>query len=154
MNDVNVPAGALVLVGDGRKALFLRNTGTPRHVELVTERVLEHDNPPTREQGTDRPGRYLGSDGVSRSAMEQTDWHQLEEDRFTEQIAEALYRRAHARAFEHLVIVAPPKVLGKLRAALHQEVSARVVAEVPKDLTGHPVPDIARHLAQMAELPT
>lgn len=59
MNEVNVPSGALVLVGDGRKALFLRNRGTPRNVDFVTERVLEQSNPPTRAQGTDRPGRYL-----------------------------------------------------------------------------------------------
>ena len=147
MNEVNVPAGALVLVGDGRKALFLRNTGTPRHVDLVTERVLEQSNPPTRAQGTDKPGRYLGPDGASRSAMEETDWHQLAEERFAEEIAEALYRRVHTQGFENLVIVAPPKVLGNLRAAFHKEVSARVIAELPKDLTRHPVREIARHLA-------
>jgi protein required for attachment to host cells len=148
MKDVTVPGGALVLVGDGRKALFLRNKGTPLHIKFVTERVLEQDNPPTREQGTDRPGRKPGSDGTSRSAIEETDWHQLAEDRFAEEIAEALYRKAHVHAFEQLVIVAPPKVLGNLRASLHEEVTARLVAEVPKDLTGHPLPEIARHLTQ------
>jgi protein required for attachment to host cells len=52
---ITIPSGALVLIGDGRKALFLRNKGTPLHAELVTERVLEQRNPPTHEQGTDRP---------------------------------------------------------------------------------------------------
>jgi protein required for attachment to host cells len=143
MARIDIPQGALVLVGDGRKALFLRNRGTPLHVDLATERVLEHDNPETREQGSDRPGRYLGPDGVSRSALEQTDWHQLEEDRFATEISQALYRLAHANRFDHLIVVAPPKTLGTLRSAFHKEVATRVVAEIPKDLTGHSLPEIA-----------
>ena len=144
---ISIPAGALVLVGDGRKALFLRNKGTPLHANLVTERVLEQHNPPTREQGSDRPGRTHSSDGVSRSALEQTDWHQLAEDRFAAEIAEALYRSRHTHRFEHLIVVAPPKVLGNLRAAFHKEVASRIVAEVPKDLTARPVSELAELLS-------
>jgi protein required for attachment to host cells len=144
---MRIPSGALLLVGDGRKALFLRNTGDSEHVELTTEQVLERDNPPTREQGTDRPGRLPGADGVSRSAVGETDWHQLTEDRFAEEIADALYRTAHADRYDKLIVVAPPKVLGHLRQAFHKEVTERIVAEVPKDLTSHPVPDIARLLS-------
>jgi protein required for attachment to host cells len=144
---VHIPHGALVLVGDGRKALFLRNAGSPTKVELLTERVLEHSNPATREQGTDRPGRRLGSDGVSRSALEETDWHQLEEQRFAAEVADVLYSLAHEHKFDELVVVAPPKVLGNLRGAFRKEVATRVVAEVAKDLTSHPIPEVARLLS-------
>jgi protein required for attachment to host cells len=147
MNDVSIPTGALVLVGDGRKALFLRNRGTPAHVELVTERVLEQENPPNRDHGSDRAGRYLGPDGASRSAMEETDWHQLAEDRFAQEIANALYRSAHEQRFSALVVIAPPKVLGTLRQTFHKEVTTRLIAEVPKDLTSHPIPEISRMLS-------
>ncbi len=147
MTHVHIPAGALVLIADGGKARFLRNKGTPMHVELITERELKQENPPTRAQGTDRPGRYPGADGVSRSAVEQTDWHQLGEQRFARKIADMLYRMAHAHAFDNLVVVAPPKVLGNLRAAFHQEVATRVVAEVAKDLTPHAVPELAKLLS-------
>jgi protein required for attachment to host cells len=147
MNDFRIPTGALVLVGDGRKALFLRNRGNEQNVKLVTERVLEQDNPPTHEQGSDRPGRAHGTDGNARSAMEETDWHQLAEDRFAEDIADALYRMAHAQQFEELVVVAPPKVLGILRGAWHKEVSSRIVAEVPKDLTTHSIPEVSQLLS-------
>ncbi len=146
MNDIRIPTGALVLVGDGRKALFLRNRGNPHKVELVTEHVLEQNNPATREQGSDRPGRAHGSDGNARSAMEETDWHQLAEDRFADDIADALYRMAHAQQFDELVVVAPPKVLGILRGAWHKEVSSRIVAEVPKDLTTHSIPEVSKLL--------
>jgi protein required for attachment to host cells len=87
---MNIPNEALVLVGDGRKALFLRNHGTPASPNLVLEDEIEQDNPPTREQGTDRPGRKRGSDGVSRSAIEETDQHQRAEQRFAAPLADEL----------------------------------------------------------------
>ncbi len=142
-----IPNEALVLVGDGRRALFLRNHGTPAELNLVVERTLEHENPSTRDQGTDRPGRKPGSDGVSRSALEQTDWHQQAETRFATEIADELYRMGHSQEFQALLIVAPPKMLGDLRAKLHPEVIARLVGEVPKDLTATPTHELAKHLS-------
>jgi protein required for attachment to host cells len=142
-----VPHNALILVGDGQKALFLRNKGHAQHVKLVVEQVLERDNPPTREQGTDRPGRSSASVGVARSAMEETDWHHIAEERFADELADALYRHAQADLYEKLVIIAPPKILGNLRKALHAEVTARVTAEIPKELTSHPVAEIERLVA-------
>ena len=145
MNEhTDIPHAALVVVGDGKKAIFFRNDGTPRHVNLVVERILEQENPSTREQGSDRPGRYAGPDGSSRSAVEETDWHQLAEDRFAHEISTALYRLAHANRFDQLIVVAPPKVMGTLRDSFHQEVTKRIVAEIPKDLAGRPKEEIAR----------
>jgi protein required for attachment to host cells len=142
-----VPHNALLLVGDGQKALFLRNKGNAERVELVVERILARDNPPTREQGTDRPGRSSASLGVARSAMEETDWHHLAKERFAGELADALYRHVHANLFDKLVIIAPPKVLGDLRKAFHPEVTERVAAEIPKELTSHPVAEIGRLVA-------
>jgi protein required for attachment to host cells len=76
--------------------------------------------------------------------MEETDWHHIGEERFAGELAEALYRYAHADLFDKLVIIAPPKVLGNLRKALHAEVTARIAAEIPKELTSHPVAEIER----------
>jgi len=144
---MNIPNEALVLVGDGRKALFLRNRGTPASPNLVLEDEIEQDNPPTREQGTDRPGRKPGTDGVSRSAIEETDQHQRAEQRFAARLADTLYQMGHAHRFQALVVVAPPRMLGDLRAALHPEVAQRVVGEVPKDLLSHSIPELTRLLS-------
>ena len=147
MNNVTIPNRALIVVGDGEKALFLRNEGEPEQLQLEVENIFGHDNPATHEQGTDKPGRAFASVGTARSAMEQTDWHQLGEERFAAGIAETLYQLAHANQFEALVVVAPPKVLGDLRKAFHKEVVDRITGEVPKDLTSHPVAEIERLLA-------
>ncbi|QHO75332.1 Host attachment protein [Bradyrhizobium sp. CCBAU 051011] len=143
----HISHNTLMLIGDGRKALFLRNKGTPQRLNLEVEQVLEQENPATREQGTDRPGRSIQSVGTARSAMEQADWHYLAEERFAGTIAEALYRLAHGNHFDRLVVVAPAKVLGNLRQAFHAEVAERIVAEVPKELTSHPIPEIERLMA-------
>jgi protein required for attachment to host cells len=142
-----VPYNSLVLVGDGQKALFLRNRGNAQHIDLIVERVLEQDNPATREQGTDRPGRRSTANLGTRSAMQEVDWHHIAKERFVHEIAEALYRQAHANLFKKLVIVAPPKVLGNLREAFHAEVLHRITAEIPKELTSHPVSEIERLVA-------
>ena len=147
MNDFKIPNEALVVVGDGEKALLLRNKGGPQDIKLEVENILGHDNPATHEQGTDKPGRAFASAGTARSAMEETDWHQLGEDRFAVDIADTLYRLAHANKFESLVIVAPPKVLGNLRKAFHKEVVDRITGELPKNLTSHPIPEIEKLLA-------
>src|SRR5205814_7909050 len=110
--------------------------------------VFSQDNPATHEQGTDKPGRTSASGGTARSAMEETDWHRLGEERFAAELAATLYRLAHANKFEALVVIAPPKVLGNLRKAFHKEVVDRITAEVSKELTSHTVPDIQRLLAR------
>ena len=144
---IPVSHNSLILVGDGQKALFLRNRGTAQRLDLVVVRILEQDNPATREQGTDRPGRSIAAPGVARSAMEEVDWHEIAKERFAGELAEALYRHAHASRFEKLIVIAPPKVLGNLRKAFHPEVTDRITAEIPKVLTSHPIPEIEKLLA-------
>ena len=48
MMEIQIPRDALVMVGDGSRALFLRNRGTSANLNLVLERQVEHDYPATR----------------------------------------------------------------------------------------------------------
>jgi len=143
----HISHNALVLIGDGQRALFLRNRGTAQQLSLEIEQIMEQDNPATREQGTDRPGRSVANVGAARSAVEEADWHSIAKERFAGEIAEALYRYAHDNRFEELVIIAPAKILGNLRRAFHTEVTDRVVGEIPKELTSHPIPEIEKLMA-------
>ena len=82
--------------------------------------------------------------GVPASA--QTDWHKLEEHRFAEQVAAALERMVRERGVKALVVVAPPRTLADLRKAFHPDVKKKIVAEIDKDLTKHPIDQIEKHL--------
>ena len=151
MTTLKIPHNALVFVGDGRKALFLRNEGDERALNLRKTKLFEDTNPPTHEQGTDRPGRVSEAhDSGQRSAVEAADWHHIEEQRFVGRVAaamEQLIRVDHVPAF---VILAPPGTLADLRSAIHPDVKALIIAEVNKDLTKHPIGDIEKHLAEIA----
>ena len=147
MNKLALPHDAIVFVGDGRKALFLRNAGDAKFPNLVTESVFAEANPATHEQGSDRPGRsFASAHSTQRSAMEPTNWHEIEEHRFVQRVSaalETLVRRIDPPA---LVIVAPPRALADLRQALHGDVKARLIGEIDKDLTKLPVWEIERHV--------
>ena len=147
MQELWIAHNAWILVGDGRRALMLRNEGTPQNPALNVVHILrDEDNPPTEAQGTDRPGRVQPSFTTGRSAVEQTDWHEIAEDRFAADIASNLDRAANANRFDKLILVAPPGTLAALRKKLHPKTAERVVAEIDKDFTKHPVPEIARLL--------
>lgn len=133
-----------LVVADGEKALFLRNEGDEKLPNLEVFREKEQDNPPNREQAANRRGRFNDGPNVHRSAVDDTDWHQLGKDRFAAELADILYKQAHKGRFEQLILVAAPGVLGQMRKELHQEVTGRIVGEVDKDLTNHPVGEIEK----------
>jgi len=44
-------------------------------------------------------------------------------------------------------VVAPPRALADLRKSLHPDVKKKIIAEIDKDLTKHPIDQIEKHLA-------
>lgn len=148
---LKIPHGALVFVGDGRKALFLRNDGDVKFPNLRVEKVFENENPSTHEQGSDRPGRMSqGAVAGRKGAVEPTDWHDLEEHRFSRTVAAAMEQMVRASRATALIVVAPPRTLAELRTAIHSDVKACVIAEINKDLTKHSIGEIEKHLMAVA----
>lgn len=136
--------GTWVLIADGEKALFLRNITDAEDPNLEVVREEHQDNPPNRDQATSRPGRLSDGPGAHRSALDETDWHKLEKGRFAHDLADLLYRQSHRGRFERIVLVAAPEILGALRQHLHREVAEKVVGEIAKTLTNHPLDKIER----------
>lgn len=143
---MQVPHNSFVVVADGKKMLFFRNEGDSEYPKLEVERKRETGDAADRDRKTDAPGRTFDSGGAGRSAYQEVDFHQLEEDRFAAETAELLRKRALNNDFESLIIVAPPKTLGELRKHYHKEVEKRLAGEIAKDLTGHPVTEIEKIL--------
>ena len=144
---IRITQGTWVLVCDGEKALILENTTDSENPHLEVVRKEEEENPPNREQAANRRGRVHQSANHGRSAYEETDWHQLSKERFADDIADILYKQAHKGRFDRIVLVASPMVLGELRGKLHMEVSDKVVGEIDKTLTNHPLPEIEKIVA-------
>ena len=146
MAALTIPHNAYVLIGDGRKALILRNEGDAASVNLKVERVFKDQNASTHEQGADRPGRSHPAVGARRFAVEQTDWHVLEEHHFAAEIGTVLGRIIQEGKIKALIVVAPPRTLADLRQTFDKEISQHIIAEINKDLTNEPVSEIEKHL--------
>jgi protein required for attachment to host cells len=147
MPAVRITQGDWVVVCDGAKALILENIGDEKFPNLRTKEVFAQEDPRTREQGTDAPGRSINSVDARRSAMEQTDWHDQEEHRFLETLAQRLDAAVNAGEAKSLVVVAPPRALGVLRKAYSHGLRTALRAEIDKDLVKLPVHEIEQHLA-------
>jgi len=148
-----LPNRALVLVVDGRKMLFFRNHGDENQIDLRTEAHDQREDRKNSEIRTDAPGTNAQSGGYGRSTYEETDFHQLDEDRWAKDAADELKKRALRNDFDALAIIAPPKVLGVLRKEFHKEVERRIVLTLNKEMTDRPIPDIEELLAGEAAPP-
>lgn len=140
---MNLDNGTILLVADGTKMLLLRNQGDAQYPNL---KVIEHhafENPPNREVMSDAPGVGHTTGYHGRATFEEADPHQDNEDRFAAEAARALDRTAREHQGD-IIVVAPPDTLGELRRHYGSEVRARLVGEVAKDLTKHPVAEIER----------
>ncbi|MBF9231953.1 host attachment protein [Microvirga alba] len=143
----HIQTRVLVVVADGRKALFLDDTGTALRPQLhLTQSLQASDNPPTHDQGTDKPGRSYQSVGTMRSAMEQTDWHELAEQQFAREIAAAIDALHHQDPLHGLILVASPRTLSYLRQEIPEPLKKLVRSEIDKDLTHCTVKEIEHHL--------
>ena len=147
MFNVLVRRGDWVVVCDGKKALVLENVGDTKVIKLKTREVHEQPDPKTSEQGTDRPGRSINSIDSRRSAVEQTDWHDQEEERFLQRLASRLDAEVNAGNAKSVIMVAPPRALGVLRRAYSQNLRNALRAEIDKDFVTMPVGEIEKHLA-------
>jgi protein required for attachment to host cells len=147
MNIPRIHNGDWVVVCDGAKALILENAGDAVALNLKTKEVREQPDDATHEQGTDAPGRSINSVGARRSAMEQTDWHDQAEQRFLTELSKRLDAAVTAGETKSLILIAPPRALGVMRAACTPNLRHAVRAEIDKDLVKMPLHEIEKHLA-------
>ena len=147
METFTVRNGAWVVIGDGSKALVLQNAGDAELINLRRVSVREQSNPASRDQGTDAAGRASSTVGGRGGSLGETDWHQMEEDRFAASLAADVNTAAREKLFKDLIVIAPPKTLAELRREWSKDTQKLIVAEIAKDYTHHPIPEIEGLLA-------
>ncbi len=74
------------------------------------------------------------------------------EHRFAKELVRMLERGLADNAFHHLVLIAPPKMLGILRETLGRGLAARLRASEPKDYTRTPDRELEGHLRQLVRI--
>lgn len=100
-----------------------------------------------RETGTDKPGRSFDSVGRGRHAMS-TEQEPVEHiaQKFALELAELLNKGRVAHAYDKLILIAEPKFLGLLRAALDKNTAVLVFQTISKDLPNINEEDLAKYL--------
>ena len=142
---MKLSSGMWVAIVDGGRGLVLVNEGSALEPRLKVLRSHDGgDNPPSHEQGDDRPGRVNDSSGHHRSSTEAPDLHQRTEDRFVAAFVRQLSEDAAAGRFEKLVVAAPPVALGILRKQVEQPLADLIVKEIAADYVKMPVEAITK----------
>ncbi len=127
------------VVANGAYGRILMQEAPGLPLRPASGEALTTDHRPTRDIGSDRPGRAHERPGGGRHAMEpRVDWHREDQRNFARRLTGIIDEAAGKNAFDSLVLVAPPQALGDLRAALGDLASACVTCEIAKDLTQVP----------------
>ncbi len=134
-----------VLIADGARARVLVNTGPGNGLRPAMNHEFAASHAPSRDLGTDKPGRGQGGDAAHGVKTE--DLHERQKESFTRDVAEMVSKAAEENDYDRLVIAAPPATLGRLRDALSPKARERVIEEINKDLTHVRDQDVTNHLS-------
>jgi protein required for attachment to host cells len=123
-----------IVVADERQATFY--DASKPDGPLFQQGEIQNETAGLKDQDleTDRPGRRSGSMGHHHDVDGERSTKRHELTLFARKVALRIDHDRMAKAFDKLVIVAPPKVLGLLRQSLPAPVQSFIAAEVPKDL--------------------
>lgn len=142
-----------VLVAHRSGARLFENRGPGKGLELVQD--LEHPAGKLKnhEIDSDKHGRSFDRRGAGRHA------YTTEQDptthiaaQFARELAALLEDGRNQQRYEQLVLVAEPRFLGRLRAALSAQTAARVSATLDKDLGGIEARDLPKHLEEVVHV--
>jgi protein required for attachment to host cells len=126
----------------------IKQTAVPRG-PLANVITLNHA--PYEHGRYEEPGKTQESVGAMRHGFQDAESPIRREKRqFAEVVADYLDAAAMRGAYHRLVLAAPPKFLGDLRAALGSKAQALLAGEIDKDLTKESDADLARRIADLA----
>ncbi len=125
-----IPEGTVVVVADGGSARVFANVAEKGGLQLHQLMDLQSAE----------------GQGPSGAVPADMSLAQLDEATFAKQLASQLNEGALNNRYAHLLLVADPATLGRLRPLLHKETQARLLGDMAKDLTNAPLADIQRAL--------
>lgn len=138
-----------ILVADGARARIFTREGASTRLALLPEGAFTHEVHRASELGTDRPGRVAESANVTRHAIApKVDWRREGKQDFARRLSEILEGKARQKAFDRLLLIAPPQMHGDLRRCLGPQARERLAGELDKDLTEFTAREIEERLIQ------
>jgi protein required for attachment to host cells len=134
-----------IVVADGANARVLEGLGPGGAFKPVEGLSLGAPAPASRDIVSERPGRTFNSTGKMRHAIEpRLDAHEQREAEFLKSLADRLEKELRRKAYDELIVAAPPRALGILRKQLSSAVRRRVRGEFDRDLIKQPDAEIVK----------
>ncbi len=136
-----------IVMADGSRARIVRRRAEDRGFEVILQLAAPETHLPSRELGSDRPGRVQESRDVTRHAIQpRQDLHRKNMDAFLRRVATRLNDAGAQKSYDALILFAPPHALGELRRHLSAAAEKKVKAAIAKDLNKLPLEELAEHL--------
>ena len=139
-----------IVVAESARARIGSASGTKGKLREVADLSHPESRLHDRELTSDGLGRAFDSHGQGRHSMEPaTDPQDREAQAFAVEVARQVNRGRHEASFDSLVLMAPPKFLGRLRAELSKPARSALLAELDKNLVEADAKTLQRHLSEL-----
>ncbi|GMQ75700.1 MAG: hypothetical protein BMS9Abin01_0955 [Gammaproteobacteria bacterium] len=141
-----------IVVAESARARIFTMSGAGGRLQEIADLSHPESRLHDTELTSDLPGRAFDSHGQGRHAMEQaTDPKEREAQVFAVEISRYIDRGRREGSFDSLVLVAPPKFLGRLRPELSKTVRGTLIGELDKNLVEADGKTLERHLSALLQ---
>lgn len=139
-----------IIVAESARARIFTVSGIGGKFQEVADLSHPESRLHDRALSSDLPGRTFDSRGDGRHAMEQATGPQEQEAQaFATEITRQIDRGQREGNFDSLVLVAPPKFLGRLRSELSKSARNALIGELDKNLVETDTKTIERHVSAL-----
>jgi len=139
-----------IVMADGSRAVTVKRRDVEPGFAVIAELASDATHVPAHLIGAERPGRTQESHNSAHHAIEpRVDPHEARLTEFLRGVARRLNEDSAAKAFDRLILFAPPRALGQLREMLDETTRGKIQAEAAKDLTKLPLEELPKHLEML-----
>jgi protein required for attachment to host cells len=145
---MRVDQQTMVLIADGQRASFLRNTTKGEAIAFETLHSMGLFNEANRDIHSDKPGHTHVGMSERGTSYEQKDAHQANEVAFLRGVIQSVQTIMQAHGLTRIALIAEPRALGILRQHAPSALMQKVAMQLDKDYTKMPLPELEALLRQ------
>lgn len=136
------------IIADGSQLRLYESAGVKEHWNLIDSKDQKIARKPSHKLGRERPGRGRKVGPDSRFSVNGSEPHEKMETEFLFDLAKSLNKAARDEKFDQLVVAAPPRALGALRAKFQPQLTAKYIGVFDKDLTNMPEAELFEYFKE------
>ncbi|MGB7242645.1 MAG: host attachment protein [Sulfitobacter sp.] len=140
------PIVTWVILANARIIRVLSHQGPGKGLAAMADKCW-HATEASRPRDKAGMGHSIAGPGVA--AVEQTDAKLINDTRFAKEVMAHLSQAYVAKAFDRLILISGPHMLGLMRAEMDAPLHKPLVGEIPKDLSAQSLAQVEAHLGEL-----